>query len=55
MSLLGIDIGTTGCKVIAYNKFGEILSCEYDEYSLIHPNEGWMELDVTEIYDLFFK
>lgn len=50
MSLLGIDIGTTGCKVIAFNKSAEILSYEYFGYPLIHPNEGWMELDAEYIW-----
>jgi xylulokinase len=50
MSLLGIDIGTTGCKIIAFNKSAEILSSEYVEYQLIHPNEGWMELDAEYIW-----
>ncbi|MBM3705067.1 MAG: hypothetical protein FJW66_00935 [Actinobacteria bacterium] len=50
MSLLGIDIGTTGCKVIAFNRYAEILSYDYFEYPLIHPNEGWMELDAEQIW-----
>ena len=50
MSLLGIDIGTTGCKIIAFNKSAEILSSEYAEYPLIHPNEGWAELDAEYIW-----
>ena len=50
MSLLGIDIGTAGCKIIAFNKYAEILSYEYIEYPLIHPNKGWMELDAEYIW-----
>jgi len=45
MSLLGIDIGTTGCKAIIFSKTGEILVSEYMEYPLIHPAPGWIELD----------
>ena len=51
MSLLGIDIGTTGCKVIAFNTKAEILAQEYVEYFLKHPNEGWMELDAEDIWE----
>lgn len=45
MSLLGIDIGTTGCKSVIFNHNGEILASEYMEYPLIHPFPGWNELD----------
>ena len=50
MSLLGIDIGTTGCKVIAFNRKADIISQEYVEYFLKHPKEGWMELDPEYIW-----
>ena len=45
MSLLSIDVGTTGCKVIAFNEEGKILAHAYGEYPLIHPRPGWSELD----------
>ena len=51
MSLLGIDIGTTGCKTIVFNKFGEILYYGYKEYPLIHPRKGWVELDAELIWE----
>ena len=43
MSLLGIDVGTTGCKVIAFHEDGEILAQAYGEYPLIHPQPGWSD------------
>ena len=45
MSLLTIDVGTTGCKVIAFNVKGRIIAQAYGEYPLIHNNPGWSELD----------
>ena len=45
MSFLGIDIGTTGCKAVIFNKTGDILAEEYAEHFLIHPKPGWVELD----------
>jgi len=45
MSLLGIDIGTTGCKAAVFDRYGEVLSSEYKEHPLIHPEEGWVEID----------
>ena len=51
MSLLGIDVGTTGCKVIAFQEDGEILAHAYGEYPLIHPQPGWSELDGNVVWE----
>ncbi len=51
MSLLGIDVGTTGCKVIAFREDGEILAQAYGEYPLIHPQPGWSELDSNIVWE----
>ena len=40
MSLLGIDIGTTGCKAIVFRVDGQVLGHAYREYPLIHPRDG---------------
>ncbi len=46
MSLLGLDIGTTGCKAVVFNVEGRILSTAYREYPLLYPQPGWAELDM---------
>ena len=51
MSLLGIDVGTTGCKVIAFNIEGQILAQAYDEYPLLHSQPGWAELDSYVVWE----
>ncbi|MDE0089487.1 MAG: FGGY family carbohydrate kinase [Candidatus Poribacteria bacterium] len=51
MSLLGIEVGTTGCKVIAFREDGEILAQAYGEYQLIHPQPGWSELDSNVVWE----
>ncbi len=51
MSLLGIDVGTTGCKVIAFREDGEILAQAYGEYPLIHPQPGWSELNSNVVWE----
>ena len=51
MSLLGIDVGTTGCKVIAFNIEGLILAQAYDEYPLLHSQPGWAELDSYVVWE----
>lgn len=45
MSLLGIDIGTTGCKVVAFDHEGRQVHSAYAEYPLLFPRAGWIELD----------
>ncbi len=45
MSLLGIDIGTTGCKVVAFNNEGKVIFTSSAEYPLLFPRSGWIELD----------
>lgn len=45
MSLLGIDVGTTGCKAAAFSLAGALVASAYREYPTTHPQEGWSELD----------
>ena len=49
MSLLGIDVGTTGCKAAAFSVKGETLVTAYREYTTIHPRDGWAELDSRRV------
>ncbi|MCK5380057.1 MAG: hypothetical protein KAJ81_01220, partial [Candidatus Latescibacteria bacterium] len=49
MSLLGIDVGTTGCKAVAFNVEGRMLASAYQEYPLLSPRPGWMELDAHQV------
>lgn len=50
MSLLGLDIGITGCKAVAFSLTGETLAQAYQEYPLYQPYPGWMELDPAEVW-----
>lgn len=49
MSLLGIDIGTTGCKAGAFSEDGRCLHLAYREYPTLHPRPGWAELDSAAV------
>jgi len=49
MSLLGIDVGTTGCKAAAFAADGRQLCAAYREYATLHPADGWAELDSREV------
>ncbi|NLX08136.1 MAG: hypothetical protein GXY36_00620 [Chloroflexi bacterium] len=50
MSLIGIDVGTTGCKVIALSAEGTILAAAQREYDVIRPQPGWAELDSRQVW-----
>lgn len=54
MSLLGIDIGSTGTKAIVFNTDGEILASEYGEYNLLFPQPGWVEFDTKDQWNKIF-
>ena len=51
MSLLGIDVGTGGCKVAAYSEDGCRLALAYREYSPSCPKPGWAELPSNAVLD----
>ncbi|GAK52028.1 xylulokinase [Candidatus Moduliflexus flocculans] len=50
MSLLGLDIGTSGCKGAAYSLDGTLLASSYQEYPTIHQQPGWGELDSRQVW-----
>jgi len=55
MSLLGIDIGTTGCKAAVFNTGGKLLSSAYCEYDVIREQSGQAELDSREVSSKIFQ
>ncbi|MCL5946121.1 MAG: FGGY family carbohydrate kinase [Planctomycetes bacterium] len=50
MSLLGIDVGTSGCKAAAFSLAGICLHLAYREYSTDHPGAGWDELNADHVW-----
>ena len=50
MSLLGLDVGTTGCKAGVFSSEGRCLAMAYREYAARHPKDGWAELDSREVW-----
>ncbi len=50
MSLLGVDVGTTGCKAGVFSGEGVCLAQAYREYDMLHPRPGWSELDSAEVW-----
>jgi xylulokinase len=45
LSLLGIDVGTTGVKAVRISETGEVLERREEEYPLSIPQPGWAEQD----------
>ena len=52
MSLMGIDIGTTGCKAAAFRADGALLALAYREYDIQRPAPGSAELDPIQVWAL---
>jgi xylulokinase len=50
MSLLGIDVGTSGCKTAVFSEDGRLLGLAYEEYDYQCPQPGWAELDSFKIW-----
>ncbi len=46
--LMGIDVGTTGTKVLLINEVGAVISKAFKEYPLHIPRLGWAEQDPEE-------
>ncbi len=43
--LLGIDIGTSACKIVAFNKQGKVLAQCTRDYEVFYPKQGYAEQD----------
>lgn len=43
--VLGIDVGTSGCKILALDEYGKICATAIEEYPLYTPKAGWTEQD----------
>ena len=49
--LLGIDIGTTGCKSVFYNTEGVAAATGYREHEMQFLYDGWAEIDPEQWWD----
>lgn len=54
MILLGIDAGTTGCKVAAYDSQMHLLGIGYEEYPLM-VTEDFIELDADRVFSAVLR
>lgn len=51
MSLLGIDVGTTGCKAVVFSQEGKQLASAYQEYDVRAPQPRQAELDSEDVWN----
>lgn len=51
MTLMGIDIGTTGVKAAVFSLDGKIINLAYQDYKPIRNNAGWFELNPDEVWN----
>ncbi len=50
MSLLGVDIGSSSCKVAAFTAAGESLCSASRSYTTVSPGPGMAELDAEDLW-----
>ncbi len=50
MSLMGIDVGTTGTRAVAFDEEGRVLAQAYREYPLLNPADGLYELEPERVW-----
>ncbi len=49
--LLGIDIGTSSCKVAVFDENGTIIQAKSGTYDVLYPQKGWAEQDPNAWWD----
>ncbi|CUX36106.1 xylulokinase [Clostridium sp. C105KSO13] len=46
--LLGIDIGTSACKIAVFNREGKVIAAANGDYPVYYPHPGWAEQNPEE-------
>lgn len=49
--LLGIDIGTSACKIAVFDREGHVKASSSGNYRVYYPREGWAEQDPREWWE----
>jgi len=52
MRLIGLDVGTTGCKAAIFDAQGRLLSRASREYAVDMPHPSWAEQDAEQVWQL---
>lgn len=53
--LLGIDIGTSACKVAVFDEEGKVLAAANEPYKVYYPKAGWAEQDPDEWWEAIVR
>ncbi|MBQ8304716.1 MAG: xylulokinase [Blautia sp.] len=53
--LLGIDIGTSACKIAVFDRNGHVAAAGNGSYKVYYPQEGWAEQDPEEWWDVICR
>lgn len=53
--LLGIDIGTSGCKAAVFDRNGTVLASVSESYPVYYPQPGWAEQNPVDWWDAVCK
>ena len=48
--IMSLDLGTTSCRCILFDKQGQICSVAQKEFTQYYPKAGWVEHDASEIW-----
>lgn len=50
MWIMGVDMGTSGCKAVVFDENWNIVCQSYREYPMVFPGEGLLELDAERVW-----
>ena len=53
--VLGLDIGTSRIKILAYDPTGKIVASVYNTNTYNAPQKGWAELSMEELWNNIVK
>ncbi|MFI3324721.1 MAG: xylulokinase [Clostridia bacterium] len=53
--LLGIDIGTSACKIVAFETDGTVVTQVTMDYPVYYPKQGWAEQDPNQWWEAICK
>jgi xylulokinase len=51
-ALIGLDVGTTGCKAVVFDEDGALLASASREYPVDLPRPTWAEQDIDAVWEL---
>ena len=52
MTLVGLDVGTTGCKAVVFDPQGNILGQGFEEYDILCDEPGMAEQDAEQVWKI---